>query len=314
MTLRIALLGAQDPLGAAVISELEERDLAIGELIPLALDETDDFVGDQPVGHIDSFDWRRADVLVAAARAPAARRHIESAANQGCAVVCLGNDVDARAEHIVRIHNGLAVAAGKALSVIAGRAGLESVELFAALPVSMAGKSGVEELARQTQAVFTMEECEPETFPVRIAFNLIPQAGVPLEDGGMDLEKQCADDLRAHLGRADLPVMVTASWVPTFYGTSLALHGSVDSVLDRGALSDWLRQAAGVTVMDETVPGGAPTPYTESQEDDTIFVGRVRVDAITGRRFALWLVCDAIRLEAAQIVDRIENLIEKKAK
>ena len=110
-----------------------------------------------------------------------------------------------------------------------------------------------------------------------------------------------------------MPVMVTATWAPMFYGAALAIHGTTARDCCRADLRAWLSEAPGVTVMDEALLGGVPTPYTEAQEDDGVFVGRLRTESAGGRRFALWMVCDAIRLEAAQIVDQIENLIEKKA-
>lgn len=315
--LRIAILGAQDPLGEAVMALLAERDIEVDELIPLSLDECDDLVefagNEMAVSVAEGFDWRAVDVMVAATHHPAARRHIESAANQGCVSIGLLTGLDAHAEVVVRVPSGLALAAARVLKPIARQAGLQSVDVFASLPVSLAGKSGVEELAAQTQAVFNLTEADPEVFPVRIAFNMIPQVGKPMDNGDIDSEALSAADLRSRLGLPELPVMVTATWAPMFYGAALAIHGTTARDCCRADLRAWLSEAPGVTVMDEALLGGVPTPYTEAQEDDGVFVGRLRTESAGGRRFALWMVCDAIRLEAAQIVDQIENLIEKKA-
>jgi aspartate-semialdehyde dehydrogenase len=308
--LRVALLGALDPLGEAVIALLDEEDVTLGELIPLALDDCEEMVtiaGEAlPVEEAAGFDWGRVDLLIAATRHAAARRHVEAAANQGCAVICPGNDFDARAGTVIRVPTGLALAAARALKPIAQRFGLASTDIFAALPVSMAGRSGVEELARQTQSVFAMEEAEPEHFPVRIAFNLIPQTGHSLGEGEIDLERMCSADLRAQLGLPELPVLFTAAWAPIFYGNAMAIHSVTDTSCSRVELVACLENVPGITLMDEAIPGGVPTPYTESQDSDTVFIGRLRADAMTGRRFALWLVSDATRLEAARIVETLE--------
>lgn len=315
---RLALLGAQDPLGEAVIALLEDRELELAGLIPLAFDESEDLVaytgGDVMLESAEGFDWSRADVLVAAARGPAARRHVEAAARRGLPVICLEADADVVGDAVQRVGSGLATAAARALGAIARHAGLASMDVFAALPVSMAGRSGVEELARQTQAVFAMEDTDSETFPVRIAFNLIPQVGLPLDDGSNDLERHAVDDLRAALGLPQLPVLLTAIWVPTFYGCALTIHGVTREDMTRSQLRAWLESVEDLILMDEAVTGGAPTPATESQDSETVFVGRLRVDQVDARHFALWLVCDANRLEAAQIVGALENMIEKKAK
>jgi aspartate-semialdehyde dehydrogenase len=313
--LRVALLGARDPLGEAVLALLEEREFELAAFIPLSLDDSEEMVAyagdDMAIELADGFDWSRADVLIAAGRGPAVCRQSVAAIERGLSVIGLDTGVDGTLS--ARADNGLAVAATRALGAIARHAGLLTVDVFAALPVSLAGKAGVEELARQTQAVFAMEEADAEAFPVRMAFNLIPQAGQPLETGDIDIERDCAGDMRARLGMPDLPVMVTASWVPTFYGCALSVHGKTESQVTRADLIGWLSAVDDLTVMDEPIPGGAPTPFTESQEDETVFVGRIRADEHSGRHFGLWLVCDAIRLEAAQIVDWLENMIEKKA-
>jgi len=159
-----------------------------------------------------------------------------------------------------------------------------------------------------------MAEPECEVFPVRMAFNLLPQVGQALATGETDWEAHCRADLRTRLGQPDLRVQVSAAWAPVFYGCAIVVHAVAGAPLTRARLSGWLAAQDEVTVMDEAMPGGAPTPYTEAQESEGIFVGRVRVENDHADRFALWLVCDAMRLEAAQIVDRLENMIEKKAK
>jgi aspartate-semialdehyde dehydrogenase len=318
VALRLALLGARDPLGEAVIAQIEERDIVLGELIPLAHDDTDDLVGyageEIALEPVDGFDWGRADVLIVAGRGTVLRRHVEMAANRGLGVIGLEADADVVEGRVERVADGLAVAAARVLAVIKRQAGLVAVDVFAALPVSMAGKDAVEELARQTQAVFAMEDAEAEVFPVRVAFNLIPQVGAPSPEGDTSLERRCVQDVRDRLAMPELPVMVTASWVPTFYGAALSVHGATIEPMTRAGLRAALANVEGLTLMDESIPGGAPTPYTEAQENESVFVGRVRVDATIGRHFAVWLVCDPARLEAAQIVDRLENMIEKKAK
>src|SRR5205085_12098969 len=49
--------------------------------------------------------------------------------------------------------------------------------------VSGAGKDGMDELDRQTKAVYTLDEVTAKKFPKRIAFNLIPHIDVFMDDG-----------------------------------------------------------------------------------------------------------------------------------
>lgn len=318
MALRLALLGAQEPLGEAVASALEESGLDIAVLAPLACEDSDamlSFAGeDLPVVEAADFDWTGVDVLIAVEAHGDAARHVAAAQAAGCAVLQGGLPGAAAPAGATRIPSGLTLAATQALAPLRGDFGLESLDLMACLPVSLAGRAGVEELARQTGDVFAMREPETEVYPVRMAFNLIPQVGAPLPDGGTRFETACADDLRAELAAGDLPIMVTATWAPLFHGVAVGVHGRCARPLDLAALRACCAGNPRVTVMDEAVPGGAPTPCTDAQESDGVFVGRLRVDARDSHRFALWLVCDAARLEAARIVALLENMIEKSPK
>ncbi|MBJ7410024.1 MAG: aspartate-semialdehyde dehydrogenase, partial [Phenylobacterium sp.] len=49
--------------------------------------------------------------------------------------------------------------------------------------VSGAGKEGMDELDRQTKALYSLGDVQVKKFPKRIAFNLIPQIDVFMEDG-----------------------------------------------------------------------------------------------------------------------------------
>ena len=49
--------------------------------------------------------------------------------------------------------------------------------------VSGAGRSGVDELERQSVGLFNLKEIRPERFPRQIAFNVLPHVDVFLDDG-----------------------------------------------------------------------------------------------------------------------------------
>ena len=315
---KVALLGADDPLGEVVLRLLAERGLEVETLHALALEDSEQTVayGDSeiPVDEVKGFDWHQADILIVATHDTRARRHIESAVNQGCTALAFVSGVDVSDGRFHRLYSGISQAASRILAPVAHKFGLASADLFALLPVSLRGQAGVNELINQTRGVFTLDEVEPEVFPLRIAFNMVPQVGVPDNTGKTDIEELWLSDIRARLQSPELPMMMTASWSPLIYGATMAIHGFTSSAMNRGELLSAFSEASGVTVMDEAVPGGVPTPATDALDSEGLFVGRVRAHADSGEHFALWVVCDVLRLEAAQIVDQLENLIEKKAK
>ena len=70
-----------------------------------------------------------------------------------------------------------------ALKPLHDRARIKRVIVATYQSVSGAGKEAMDELFSQTKAVFQIDEIEAKKFPKRIAFNLIPQIDVFMEDG-----------------------------------------------------------------------------------------------------------------------------------
>ena len=309
----IALLGADDPLGEAILHLLSEREVELGEVFPLSLSESDGCAtvrGEEiPLRDVTEFDWSQADILVNAVRSVAASRIEAIAAQAGCRVIGFGQGAGAGGR--LALEGGVSIALHRVLAPIQQDAALTSVTAVAILPVAVAGEAGVAELAAQTRALFSMEKPEPEVFPLQIAFNLIPQVGHLQPDGSSQMEQDVAQEVRTLLDRPELPVSVTALWAPLFYGAGVTMHATVREGVDIERLRKRLARQDGVTLMDASLPGGVATPGTDAQDSDGVFVSRIRLGADGHRDVAMWLVIDMVRLEATRAVDCVENLIEK---
>src|SRR5208283_1681493 len=75
-----------------------------------------------------------------------------------------------------------------ALKPLHDRAKIKRVVVATYQSVSGAGKEAMDELFAQTKSVFQLNEVEAKTFPKRIAFNIIPQIDVFMEDGFTKVE------------------------------------------------------------------------------------------------------------------------------
>jgi aspartate-semialdehyde dehydrogenase len=311
----VAVLGADDPLGEAVLRHLTERDIELGEVFPLTLSESDGCAtvrGEElPLIEALEFDWARADILISLARSPAAEQLERIAGQVGCRVAGFGQ----LAGHAGRaaLDGALAIALQRVLAPVGQMAGLASVNVTALLPVAAAGEAGVAELASQTRALFSMEPVEPEVFPLQIAFNLIPQVGAMQPDGSGRLELDAVAELRRLLDSPDLPVSVTALWAPLFYGAEVIVHARAATPVDVAQVRERLARHPGITLMDTGLPGGVATPATDAQDSDAVFVSRLRPGADAQHDITLALVIDMLRLEAASVVDWLENSIERQA-
>ncbi len=300
----LAVLGADAPLGEAVLTILEEREVPIGQLYALTLNEADAsavFQGKSwPYQTAAEFDYSQAQALVVVSRGAATARLLERIRAERPTMPILEADA---------VDPAAAVIAARVLKPIVALAGLISAEAFVTLPVALAGKAGVDELLQQTRGLFNMESPEPEAFPLQIAFNIVPKMQ---DKGGEDYEKLLSLST-ARLANG-VSVGYTAVTGPLFFGAAMALHVRTTQTLDIEKLRNALQHQDGITLMETAelanTPAAMPTPATDAQGSQDVFVGRIRLD---GDACRLWLVFDPITLEAAQMAASVENWIDKPA-
>jgi aspartate-semialdehyde dehydrogenase len=205
-----------------------------------------------------------------------------------------------------------------ALKPLHDKAGIKRVVVSTYQSVSGAGKEAMDELFSQTKAVFTLGDMEAKKFSTRIAFNLIPQIDVFMEDGFTREEWKMMAETKKIL---DPKIKLTATCVrvPVFIGHSEAVNIELAQPLSADEARDILRAAPGVLVIDKHEPGGYITPYECAGEDAT-YVSRIREDATVENGLVLWVVSDNLRkgaaLNAIQIAECLINrkLIQAKKK
>jgi aspartate-semialdehyde dehydrogenase len=174
--------------------------------------------------------------------------------------------------------------------------------------VSGAGQKGIDELEKQSRAVFSLGEIETKKFAHRIAFNLIPEIGADSGNGYTDEEMKMVNETRKIMGLPDLPVSATCVRVPIFYCHSEAVHAKFARELTPARARDLLRTAPGVKVLDELKEHIYPMPLLGAGDDDTL-VGRIRKDLSEENSLAFFVVSDNLRKGAAtnavQIAERL---------
>ena len=184
--------------------------------------------------------------------------------------------------------------------------------------VSGAGKDGMDELDRQTKALYSLQEVEQKKFPKRIAFNLIPHIDVFMEDGFTKEEWKMMAETKKIL---DPKIKLTATCVrvPVFIGHSEAVNVEFEKPITADEAREILRSAPGVVVIDKREPGGYITPHEAAGEDAT-YVSRIREDITVENGLAFWCVSDNLRkgaaLNAVQIAEALVNrgLLQAKRK
>lgn len=329
----VAVVGATGAVGETMLNILHERDFPVADLVPLASARsagTRVKLGERSfvTQDLDQFDFDGIDIALFSAGGSVSAVHAPRAAAAGAVVI--DNTSQFRyvddiplviAEvnpHAIARYTTRGIIANPncstmqmlvALAPIHRAVGISRINVATYQSVSGAGRSGMEELGKQTAQLLNFQTVEKHKFPVQIAFNLIPHIDDFLDNGYTKEEMKMVWETQKILEDATIVVNPTAVRVPVFYGHSEAVHIETRSKLSAADARRLLEGAPGVEVVDERGPGGYPTPVTHAAGNDAVYVGRIREDISHPNGLNLWVVSDNIRkgaaLNAVQIAERL---------
>jgi aspartate-semialdehyde dehydrogenase len=322
-TYNIAVVGATGAVGETMLSILEERNFPVGEVYALAsansVGKRVPFKGGTlKVEDLATFDFSKVQIGLFSPGASVSEIYAPIAAAAGCVVI--DNTSQFRYDDdiplVVPEVNPQAIAQYKTRGIIANpncstiqmlvalkpiydAVGITRINVATYQAVSGTGKEAIEELGRQTSNIFNLQPIEASVYPKQIAFNVLPQIDVFMENGYTKEEMKMVWETQKIMGDSTILVNATAVRVPVFYGHSEAVHIETRDKISASEVRALLEKADGVTVVDERVNGGYPTAVTHSAGHDTTFVGRIREDISHPRGIDLWVVSDNIRKGAA---------------
>ncbi|MCL2363179.1 MAG: aspartate-semialdehyde dehydrogenase [Defluviitaleaceae bacterium] len=320
-----AVVGASGMVGKMMVQMLEERGLPVSALYLFAsarsAGTTFRFRGaDIAIEELTetSFD-RGIDVALFAVSNGVSRQYAPIAAAKGCIVVdnssawrmdddvplvvpeVNGSDL-AGYKGIIANPNCCACPAVVALKPLHDAYGLRRVVISTYQAVSGAGVPGPDDLTA------TLKGEAPKHFPHPIAHNLIPHIGDFDENGYTGEETKLMAEVRKMLHLPDLAITATTVRVPVYNGHSLSINATFDKPFQLVAICNQLKNAPGITLVNNLAEKIYPMPITASGTD-TVHIGRVRRDDSEENGLNMWVVSDNIRkgaaLNAVQIVEQI---------
>ncbi len=342
MGFKIAVVGATGNVGREMLKILDERQFPASEVVALASSRsngTEVSFGDKTLKCkvLDKYDFSDTDICLMSAGGEISKAWSPRIGAQGCVVIDNSSAwrYDAEVPLIVPEVNADAIAGFHRRNIIANpncstaqlvvalkplhdAAHIKRVVVSTYQSVSGAGKDGMDELFEQSRATFTLGDVKVSKFPKRIAFNLIPQIDVFMEDGFTKEEWKMAAETKKIL---DPKIRLTATCVrvPVFISHSESVNVEFEKPITADEARNILRAAPGVLVIDKREPGGYITPHEAAGEDAT-YISRIREDATVENGLAFWCVSDNLRkgaaLNAVQIAELLVNrkLIKPKAR
>jgi aspartate-semialdehyde dehydrogenase len=177
--------------------------------------------------------------------------------------------------------------------------------------VSGAGQEAMEELEESSRTALAGKSVTPKVFPCPIAFNCIPQIpqSSAFEVNGFTTEEmKLHNETRKIMGDDRIQVCATTVRVPVLRAHSEAVNVELERPLSAEEAKEWLRNAPGVTLMDDIANQVWPTPLFAAGKDD-VFVGRVRKDYTVPNGIAMWVVSDQLRKGAATNAVQIAEML-----
>src|SRR6201991_43715 len=333
MGYKVALVGATGNVGREMMNILHEREFPADEVVALASRKS---VG-QEVSYGDStlkvkalehFDFSDTDICLMSAGGGPSKEWSPKIAAAGAVVIDNSSAwrMDPDVPLIVPEVNAEAVAGFRKKGIIANpncstaqlvvalkplhdKAKIKRVVVSTYQSVSGAGKEAMDELFSQTKAVYTNDELVNKKFPKRIAFNVIPEIDVFMEDGFTKEEWKMMAETKKILD-PKIKVVATCVRVPVFIGHSESVNIEFEEPITVEEARAILRKAPGCLVIDKREPGGYATPYECAGEDAT-YISRIREDATVENGLVLWCVSDNLRkgaaLNAIQIAECLVN-------
>ena len=330
---RVAVLGATGLVGKTIIEILEQRDFPINKLYPLAsarsAGEFIDFNGESiEVLDADNFDWSQAQIGFFSAGGATSAKYAPIAGDAGCIVIDNTSEfrydadiplvvpevnpqalAEYRNRNIIANPNCSTIQMMVALKPIYDAVGISRVNVSTYQSVSGGGKAAMDELAKQTADLLSGKPVESKNFSRQIAFNVIPQIDVFLENGYTKEEMKMVWETQKILGDDTVMVNPTAVRVPVFFGHGESLHIETNSPISAEEVKDLLSQAPGIVVCrnDEDFP----TQIGDASGKDETFVGRIREDISHNNGINMWIVADNVRKGAATNSVQIAELLIK---
>jgi aspartate-semialdehyde dehydrogenase len=334
MQYKVAVAGATGNVGREMLSVLSERAFPSSEVVALASPRsvgTEVSFGDGvlKVKALEHYDFKGTDIVLMSAGSAVSKTWSPKIAAQGAIVIDnssawrMDRDVplivpEVNADALNGIKKGIVANPNcstaqlvVALKPLHDQAKIKRVVVSTYQSVSGAGKEAMDELFRQTRAVFVADPIEVESFTKQIAYNVIPHiddfldSGLTKEEWKMMVETQKILD-------PNIQLTATCVRVPVFIGHCEAVTIEFERAITAERARQLLRSAPGILVVDKREDGGYVTPVECAGEDAT-YVSRIRKDPTVEHGLSLWIVSDNLRKGAAlNAVQIAECLINRK--
>jgi aspartate-semialdehyde dehydrogenase len=326
--MKVAVVGATGMVGTVMLKVLEERNLPITELIPVASERSagkklsykgnnytvvtlQDAVNMKPdvalfsAGGDTSLEWapKFAEVGTTVIDNSSAWRMDP---DKKLVVPEINGDVLTADDKIIANPNCSTIQLVMALAPLHAKYKMKRVVISTYQSVSGTGVKAVQQLDNEEAGIHG-----EMAYPHKIGRNALPHCDIFLENGYTKEEMKLVKEPKKILRDDSFSVTATAVRIPTAGGHSEAVNVQFHNDFDVDEVRKILSETSGVIVEDDLANNVYPMPINANDKDE-VFVGRIRRDESQENTLNLWIVADNLRKGAATNTIQIaEYLIEK---
>ena len=329
--INLALIGASGVVGKKIISLLENKDIEINNFYPLGSTSVGDEIvfnnNEYKIEDLTDFDYSKVNLAIFSAGSKVAEEYAKDFVNAGVYVIDLSSKYRYERDIplIIPEINGDEINLLDAPSIISNPNCSTSQLLMAIAPihkeyeidilniatyqaVSGTGKQAVQELKNQIKD----ESVNQEVYPKKIAFNVIPQCDIFLENDFTKEEMKLVWETKKILDN-NIEVQATCARVPVINGHSEAVFFRTKKETSREEIIELLNNSSGIKVIDNPESQEYPTPLENANDTEEVFVGRIRSQTINNENWiSMWIVADNVYGKGAALntVQILETLLE----
>lgn len=320
--MKIAIVGASGAVGQEFLRVLDEQNFPIDELLLFGSSRSAgkeyEFRGKKytvkELKHND--DFKGVDIAFTSAGGDTSKEFAETITKHGAIMIdnssafrmdadvplvvpeVNGEDALTRPRNIIGNPNCTTIQMVVALNPIHKLSPIRRVHVATYQAASGAGASAMAELAKQYEQIINGEEPTVEKFSAQLAYNLIPQVDVFMDNGYTKEEMKMFNETKKIMHSDDIAVSSMCVRVPVLRAHSEAIWVETESPISIEDARKAFEQAPGLVVMDNPSEKEYPMPLDIAGKDP-VYVGRLRKDLCNERGLTFWVVGDQIKKGAA---------------
>ncbi len=321
----VAVLGASGVVGQQMIKVLEEYNIPVNKLLPLAskrsVGKTVVFRGKEiAIQEATENSFEGTDYVLGAVENDMAKYFAPFIVKSGA--VFIDNSSAFRMDDDVPLivpeingkdafkHHGIISNPNCStiitMMAVAGLAKLSPITTMIASTyqaVSGAGIAAMRELEDQVRAMAEGTEIKSQVFPRQIAMNVIPFIGSETDNGYTTEEMKMQNEGRKILHLPELKVTCSCVRVPVMKSHSISVVLRTEKKISVEEAKKAVSSFEGCRLADDY-----PTPL-DTTDQDLVWVGRIREDLTDDNGLTLWCCGDQIRKGAASNAVQILKLL-----